>query len=548
MFSLRMSMASLLAIMLILGTVQCNSPSATNPGPVSPTPSGGGAPATAVDVVTYHNDTARTGQNLNESVLTPGNVTAAGFGKIAVLAADGKVDAEPLYLSSLTIAGQSHNVVFAATEHGSVYAFDADSGAQLWKVSLLGANETPSDDHGCSQISPEIGVTSTPVIDRGRGPNGAIYVVAMSKDAAGNYHQRLHALDLTSGAELLGGPAEIRATYPGNGANSSGGSVIFDPGQYAERVGLLLLGNVIYTGWTSHCDIQPYTGWLIGYDAGTLAQTKVLNLTPNGSEGSIWMSGGGLAADSSLNIYFLDANGTFDTTLNPGGFPANGDFGNAFLKIAASGPLAVADYFASSNTVQESNADEDLGSGGAMVLPDLQDASGRVRRLAIGAGKDANLYVADRDAMGKFDPAADHIYQEISGALAGQVFSTPAYFNQTVYYGAVGDHIKAFRIQNALLPQSPSGQTPNSFGYPGATPSISANGSANAILWAVENANPAVLHAYDASNLSRELYNSNQSGSRDSFGPGNKFITPTIANGKVFVGTGTGVAVFGLLK
>lgn len=533
----------------------CSSPPASNPG-TGTLPAGGGgtppqnsgSPATAVDVVTYHNDTGRTGQNLNETVLTPGNVTAAAFGKIAFLAADGKVDAEPLYLSSLKIGGQSHNVVFAATEHASVYAFDADSGAQLWKVFLLAANETPSDDHGCGQISPEIGVTSTPVIDRGRGPNGVIYLVGMSKDPAGNYHQRLHALDLTSGAELFGGPVEIRATYPGSGANSSGGNVIFDPGQYAERAGLLLLGGALYTGWTSHCDQGPYTGWLIGYDAGTLAQTKVLNLTPNGSEGSIWMSGGGLAADSSGNIYFLDANGTFDTTLNSNGFPANGDFGNAFLKITASGPLAVADYFASSNTVQESNADEDLGSGGAIVLPDLQDASGRVRHLALGAGKDARIYMADRDAMGKFDPAADHIYQEISGALAGEVFSTPAYFNQTVYYGAVGDHIKAFKIQNALLPQSPSSQTGSSFGYPGATPSVSANGTSNGIVWAVENANPAVLHAYDASDLSHELYNSNQSGSRDNFGPGNKFITPTIANGKVFVGTGTGVAVFGLLK
>ncbi len=543
-----MGLLLLPVIALTMAMVVCSSTPATNPGAGTQSQNGGGGPATAVDIVTYHNDTARTGQNLNETVLTPDNVTAAGFGKIAFLGADGSVDGEPLYLTGVSIGGQSHNVVFAATEHDSVYAFDADSGTQLWNVSLLGANETPSDDRGCYQITPEIGVTSTPVIDRARGPNGAIYLVAMSKDASGNYHQRLHALDIASGAELFGGPVEVRASYPGSGANSSGGSIVFDPQQYAERAGLLLLQGVLYTAWTSHCDQGLYTGWLIGYDAGTLAQTKVLNLTPNGSEGSVWMSGAGLAADSAGNIYFLDANGTFDTTLNAGGFPVNGDFGNAFLKIAASSALAVADYFSPYNTVQESNADEDLGAGGALVLPDLQDASGRTRHLALGAGKDGNIYVVDRDAMGKFDSGANHIYQELSGALGGQVFSMPAYFNQTVYFGAVGDRLKAFPVRSALLGSSPASQTGNSFVYPGATPSVSANGASNGIVWAVENANPAVLHAYDASNLSRELYNSNQSGARDNFGPGNKFITPAIANGKVFVGTGTGVAVFGLLK
>jgi hypothetical protein len=428
-----------------------------------------------------------------------------------------------------------------------VFAFDADSGAQLWRVSLLGADETPSDDHGCGQITPEIGVTSTPVIDRHRGAHGAIYLVAMSKDGSGNYHQRLHALDVTTGAELFGGPVDIQATYPGNGANSIDGNVVFDPKQYAERVGLLLLNGVIYTGWTSHCDIPPYTGWLIGYDAATLRQKKVLNITPNGNEGSIWMSGTGLAADPLGNIYFLDANGTFDTTLNADGFPVNGDYGNGFLKISTSGDLAVADYFNPYNTVQESNADEDLGSGGALVLPELKDASRRVRHLAVGAGKDSNIYVVDRDAMGKFDANRNHIYQEISGALTGGVFSMPAYFNHTVYYGAVEDHIKSFKIHLALLAISPTSQTGNIFGYPGATPSISAHGSSNGILWAVENGNTAVLHAYNAADLSQELYNSSLAGTRDNFGPGNKFITPTIADGKVFVGTTNGVAVFGLL-
>ena len=284
-----------------------------------------------VDVTTYHFDVGRTGLNPNETTLTPSNMTSAKFGLLRVLAVDGKVDAQPLYLSNLTAGSQQRNVVYAVTEHDSVYAFDADTGTQIWKTSILGANETTSGDQGCSQITPEIGITSTPVIDRKAGANGTIFVVGMSVDGAGAYHQRLHALDVTTGSELPGSPTEIRATYPGTGANSSGGNVVFDPSQYAERAGLLLLNGTIYLGWTSHCDQGAYTGWLMAYSESTLAQTSVLNLTPNGSEGSIWMAGAGLAADMSGNIYFLDANGTFDATLDASGFPVNHDFGNGFL-------------------------------------------------------------------------------------------------------------------------------------------------------------------------------------------------------------------------
>lgn len=502
----------------------------------------------SVDITTYHVDVARTGLNPNETTLTTSNVASSTFGLIRALAVDGKVDAQPLYLSGLTIDGQSHNVVYAATEHDSVYAFDADTGTQLWKTSVLGSGETTSDDHGCGQITPEIGITSTPVIDRKAGANGTVFVVGMTEDSSGHYHQRLHALDVTTGAELSGSPVEISASYTGTGANSSGGKVIFDPGQYAERAGLLLLNGVIYMGWTSHCDGGPYTGWLMGYSESTLAQTSVLNLTPNGSEGSIWMSGAGLAADASGNIYFLDANGTFDTTLNSNGFPVNSDFGNGFIKVSTSGSLAVADYFETSNTVSESTGDEDLGSGGALVLPDFEDTSGAVHHLAVGAGKDANIYVVNRDSMGKFNAQNDSaIYQEISGAIGG-VFSMPAYFNNTVYYGAVNDKLKAFPITNAKLATTASTQSSNNFQYPGTTPAISANGTSNGIVWAVENASPAVLHAYDATSLA-ELYNSNQAAnSRDHFGNGNKFITPMIVNGKVFVGTPNGVAEFGLLQ
>ena len=507
------------------------------------------AVAATTDVLTYHNDIARTGQNLTESTLTTSNVNSSTFGKLGFYAVDGLVDAEPLYASNLAVPNNgTHNVLIAATEHDSVYAFDADSGASLWQVTMLKTGETTSDDRGCGQVTPEIGVTSTPVIDRTSGPNGAVYVVAMSKDASGDYHQRLHALDLALGTELFGGPTEVQATYPGTGDNSSNGKVVFDPGQYEERSALLLLNGVIYTGWTSHCDARPYTGWIMGYSESTLAQTTVLNVTPNGNEGSIWMAGAGLAADTSGNIYFLDANGVFDTTLNSGGFPSQGDYGNAFMKLSTSGnQLAVADYFEMDNGPAESDSDTDLGSGGTIVLPDLIDGSGNTWHLAVGAGKDSNLYLVNRDSMGKFSPNNNNIYQELSGALPGGVFAMPAYFNNTIYYGSVGSPIQAFTITNAKLSTSATAQTANTFGYPGATPSISANGSSSGIVWAVENTSPAVLHAYNATNLS-EIYNSNQaSNGRDQFGNGNKFITPTIINGKVFVGTPTGVAVFGLL-
>ena len=484
-----------------------------------------------------------------ETILTPSNVNSSSFGKVGFFSVDGKVDAQPLFLNTQTdtIGGIRDSTVFVVTENDSVYAFGANSGTQYWRVSALGEDETTSDNQGCDHISPQIGITGTPVIDRQQGPNGAMYFVAMSKDSSGHYHQRLHALDLITRAELFGGPTEITATYPGSGDGSLGGRVIFAPGQYAERAGLLEVNGTIYIAFTSHCDHRPYTGWVMAYDAHTLAQTSVLDVTPNGNEGAIWMAGAGLAADSQA-LYFLDGNGTFDTTLNSQGFPVNGDYGNAFMKIFVTGQLAVADYFTMYNTVQESDSDEDLGSGGAMILPDLMDGQGHVHHLAVGAGKDSNLYVVDRDNMGKFNPNNDSaIYQEIDGVLPGGVWAMPAYFNNTVYYGSVGSPLKAFSITNAKLSTSPTGQTATSFTYPGTTPSVSANGITNGIVWAVENTSPAVLHAYDATNLSHELYNSNQAGSRDQFGPGNKFITPIVVNGKVFVGTQNGVAVFGLL-
>jgi hypothetical protein len=504
--------------------------------------------STPQDVVTWHYLPSRTGLNASENTLTWSNVNSTRFGLLRTLATDGQVHAQPLLLSGLTVQGASHNVVYAATENDSVYAFDANTGAQLWKTSILGPNESPSGDHGCGQITPNIGITSTPVIDRSNGPNGTLFVVGMSTDSNGAYHQRLHALDVTTGAELSGSPTEIQATYPGTGSGSSNGVLTFDPGQYAERAALLLLNGEIYLAWTSHCDIGPYTGWLMEYNEKTLAQTSVLNLTPNGSEGSVWMAGAGLAAGPAGSIFLLDANGTFDTTLNANGFPSQHDFGNGFLEISpAKGKLAVTGYFETYNTVAESNEDEDLGSGGVMVLPSSTDASGKLQSLAVGAGKDGNIYVVNRNSLGKFNPNNnDALYQQVAGGTGG-VWSAPAYFNHTVYYGAVSDYIKAYPITNARLATSPSVQTANTFVYPGTTPTVSANGTGNGIVWAVNNSSPAVLYAYKATTLV-ELYDSNQAlNNRDQFGNGNKFITPMVANGQVYVGTPAGVAVFGLL-
>jgi putative Ig domain-containing protein len=373
-----------------------------------------GAPPSNVRVLTYHNDNSRDGLNANETILTTAHVKSATFGKVGTITVDGLVDAEPLYVGSLNVGGTLHNVLFVATEHDSVYAFDADTFTQLWHTSVLSfdpAGEAPSDDRGCSQVTPEIGITSTPVIDLSQGPNGTIFVVAMSKNG-GSYFQRLHALDLTTGAEI-GTATVISATFQKPG-QPAGTVVAFDPAQYKDRAALLLLNGVIYTTWASHCDFVSYTGWIIGYNESNLSPASVFNITPNGSDGAIWMSGAGPAADASGFIYFLAANGTFDTTLSSG-LPNKGDYGNAFMKLSTSGnTLSVADYFTMHNTVSESNVDQDLGSGGAMVL-DVNDNQMVSHHLAVGAGKDANIYLVDRGNMGKFNSGSDNIYQELSG-------------------------------------------------------------------------------------------------------------------------------------
>jgi hypothetical protein len=502
-----------------------------------------------VTVLTFHNDLSRTGVNTSETVLTPSNVNSSSFGKLFVITTDGKVDAQPLYMSSVAMGAHgTHNVLYVATEHDSLYAFDADNGLTLWHASVLFPGETTSDNRGCALVVPEIGITATPVIAPQIGPHGTIFVVAMSMDSSRNYYQRLHALDISTGTEQFGGPVTIQAAYPGTGDNSINGNVVFDPKMYMERAALLFLNGEVYTMFASHCDHRPYTGWVIGYSASTLKQSGVLNLTPNGHEGAIWGSGAGAAADDLGNVYWLEANGTFDIKLTPSGFPSRGDYGNSFIKMSTQSNLQVTDYFTMFDTASESASDADLGSGGAILLPPLQDSQGVTRYLAVGAGKDQNIYVVDTNNMGKFNSTTNNVFQEIGGALNGQVFSTPAYFNGVLYYGASADHLKAFLFANGKFASIPSSQTVATFQYPGATPSISSNGSTNGIVWAAQNSRTAKLCAYDATDLSKELYDSNQApNGRDHFGTGNKFIVPTIANGKVYVGTTSGVGVFGLL-
>lgn len=545
-----LAFAALLALLLPLSGCKKGSPTSSaksNAASASPGDPPLDPPPAAANVLTFHNDVMRTGQNLNETILTPANVNSANFGKLTFIKVQGKVDAEPLYVSNLMSDNKKRNVLFVVTEHDLAYAFDADTFEQLWNVSLIGPDETPSDKRDCEQIEPEIGITATPVIDLAAGPHGTIYLVAMSKNADGNYFQRLHALDITNGQELI--PAQaITATFPGNGPNSNHAHVIFDPKQYEDRAALLLSNGVIYTTWASHCDHEPYNGWIIGFSQATLKRVAALSLTPNGTEGAIWMTGDGPAVDAGGNVFLLTGNGTFDSNLGATGFPAERDFGNSFLRLSTqSNTLTVYDYFSMHNNAAESNGDEDLGSGGVMLLPDLKDASGKIRHLAVGAGKDQVIYVVNRDSMGKFNPSNDNaVYQELPNALGGAEFASPAYFNGTVYYGAYLSQLRAFPIANAQLPSTSSSRTTTRFDYPGTTPSISANGTANAIVWAVENSQSGVLHAFDASNLAHELYNSNQAGTRDQFFD-NKFIVPVIAGGKVFVGTPTGVMVFGFL-
>ena len=515
----------------------------------------------AADILTSRGNLARTGLNQNETTLTPTNVSSSYFGLLYNNSVDGQVYAQPLYVTRqkiVTSTSQTRiaDILYVATENDSLYAFDADSGVQYWQTSLLLSGETPvsSNDVGCSSaIQPEIGITATPVIDRSAGPNGTIFVVAMSKNGTDLIY-RLHAIDLSTGQDRLT-PVIISASVKGTGPATT-----FDAKHELNRAGLLLLNHVIYGAWASFCDSAPYAGWIIGYDENNFSSTvAVFNTDPNGptndptdplggSGNGIWQAGNGPAVDANNNIYVETANGPFDS-LNQSGFPANADFGDSVLKLTAiGGGLAVSDYFTPSNEVTDRNTDRDLGSGGPMVL-DIVDRSGITHHLLTAAGKDSNLYLLDRDNLGKFH-ASNQIYQELDGVLPGGVWSSPAYFNGSIYHGGGPEGGSGPLVQlqldftnpdKPLLKSTPASSTRTQFGYPGATPTISSNRTTNGIVWAYErnNSGQAILHAYDATNLQTELFNSG------SIGGAVKFAVPTVCNGKVFVGTSNSIAAFG---
>jgi uncharacterized protein (TIGR03437 family) len=499
--------------------------------------------AAQVSVLTYQYDLSRAGANLRETTLNPSNVNAAGFGKLFSNSVDGYVYAQPLYMPNVNIPGKGlHNVLYVAAEHDNVYAFDADgntgaNAAPLWQVSFLnptaGVTTVPYQDTGCGQIIPEIGITGTPVIDP---QSGTIYVVAMTKES-GTYVHRLHALDIATGQERSGSPVTIQATYPGTG--EGGSTLTFRAKDYKQRPGLLLLNGVVYTGWSSHCDIGAYHGWLIGYDARTLQQVSVYNSTPNGNLASFWNGGAAPAADANGNIYIVSGNGTFDYA---SGGP---DLGESYIKLSSSGGLKVADYFTPFNYSPLNNGDVDTGSAGVALLPD--DAGSPAHpHLMTGAGKEGRIYLLDRDRLGGLNTGSDsQIVQSIPNAVGG-LFGNPAYFSRAVYFCGANDNMKMFSIAQAQMTTAPSSATAQSFGFPGCVPSISANGTNGGVLWALDSA--GVLHAYDASSLAKELYNSAQNPERDGPGAYVKFSTPTIANGKVYAGFQNALVVYGLLN
>lgn len=509
----------------------------------------------SADVLTFHNDNTRAGLNSSETVLTLADVNPTTFGKVGFDAVDGQVYAQPLYQAGVTVPGQGiHNLLYVATEHDSVYAFDADSGALLWQASMLGPGEVPSDTRGTPDtISVENGISATPVIDPA---TGTIYIQAMSKLVAGGqttYIQRLHALDITTGLDKVA-PAAIdsRIYYPGVGPGSDGTNIHFDPSQHRDRAALTLANGVIYTAWSSFDDQAPYTGWIIAFDARTLGVVSVLNTDPYGSPSaagppltsgnSFWNSGDGFAADAAGNIYNTTANGPFD--------PSLGDLGDSFLKLYTPNGLTLTGRYTPANQQFLSDNDLDLDTGGVILLPPVTDAAGQAHPLAVVTGKDADLTLVDVNNPGGAGAFGSAPYQRIPAGVGQAAFGTPAYFNGQIYVGGPGGNLRAFRFFNGLLDPIAYSISDNTFGFPAASPSVSANGTADGIVWAVNRVpnSPSILEAYDAANLHNLLYNSDQAwAGRDLFGTANKFVTPTIANGRVYVATTKGVAVFGLL-
>jgi hypothetical protein len=505
-----------------------------------------------VTVSTSKNDNSRTGQNLSETILTPANVNVNSFGKLFSQTLDGYAYAQPLYVPNLTINGAAHNVVFVATEHDSVYAFDADSNtginaSPLWQTSFIdpakGINTVSSSTVGCGDITPEIGVTSTPVIDPS---NNTLFVIAKT-DENGRIFHRLHALNILTGAEQPGSPVAIGAKVKGTGEGGTNGVVGFNPLREAQRPGLLLLNGNVVIGWASHCDNQPYHGWVMAYNESTLAQVGVWNSSPDGGLAGVWQSGTGLASDGT-DIFLATGNGTYD------GPKGGDDFGDSIVKLSppTGNRFQVLDFFTPYNQLSLSGADEDVGSGGVLLLPD-QGAGAPHEFLALEVGKEGSIYLMDRTHMGHYNSSSNQIVQDLENAIGG-LWASPSWWNNNVYFGGSDDYLRLYTFDSTtgLLSPTAVSQSQTFFGFPGPTVSISANSDSDAIAWVLQTddygSGSATLHAFDATNLATEFYNSGMNSSRDNPGGAVKFTIPTIANGKVYVPAVDTLSVFGLLQ
>ncbi len=515
-----------------------------------------------VNVLTYHYDNTRQGANLNETILTPDNVNSSSFGQLFSYPVDGYVYAQPLYVYGLNISGQgTHNAVLVATEHNSVYAFDADSnagvnGGLLWQINLGPSAPTPNSTLPFQVIEPEVGITGTPVIDL---PSGTLYVDAFTLES-GNYIHRIHALNLADGSEKPFSPVIVSASVSGIGAGSTNGVMTFQAQQQLQRSALTLANGVLYVAYAGYTDLsvgEQYHGWVIGFNASNLQQLPdyVFCSTPNGTtnefgsiagRGGIWGGGAGQAIDADGNLYFGTGDGNFNAFPNSNGT----EYGDSILKLSTASSLSVADYFTPYNQEYFRTNDLDVGSGGVMLLP---DQPGPYPHLLIGGGKPQRAYLINRDLMTSDDnhinttSQQDNIVQTMS--LGGSSFSTPAYFNGRIYWVASKDVIRSYVLSNGtLIPDLPGTIGTRTFGFPGATPFITANGANNGIVWAIQKASPAVLVAYNATNFSTELYNSAQAGLRDQLANGITFAAPIAANGKVYVGSQGALSVFGLLN
>jgi hypothetical protein len=502
---------------------------------------------------THHADKFRSGVNFQELALSPSTVNVNTFGKLFSRGVDGQIYAQPLIVTNLTIAGAKHNVVYVATEHGSVYAFDADGKitTPFWQRSFIdpaaGVTTIPKPSSGL--IEPEISITGTPAID---GSTGTIYV-AVSTEEHGSIVHRLHALSITTGAEKFGGPLVIQGSVPGTyPALAKNGQLAFAASRHFQRPALLALNGIVYIAFGSFGDALPYNGWVFAYSAestGVLHQVGIFCTSPDKGGSAIWQSGGGPTADNQNNIYVAAGNGAFD--LNTGGR----DAGDSVLKLSSS--LKLLDFFAPADQATLDSNDLDLGASGPMLPPFQSGATDP--DLIVEGGKDGNLYLINRDNMGHFNPSKNSNVETVSLGHefpTNGLFSTPAALGTSIYFGEIGEPLKLFTFSRGLLSSAPTAETANSFAFPGTTPMISVNGSSGALVWALDvaryignnnpNPGPAVLHAYNASNL-QEIYNSTEAGTRDQAGVALKFTAPTISNGRVYVGTANQLDVYGLL-